>query len=356
MTNQAIDMDRKPLHQVVILNDFPPGYYAERPEALAPLSDCAEIRIYNREAASPAELSGWLASATAAIDIRSRTRFDAALLECLPRLRVLVVRGTTAPLVNLEAASRLGVVVCNTPYQSTVSVSEFAIGLLFAAVRRIPLMHGRLQRAEWHAERGFELRGKTLGIVGLGMIGQETARLGRALGMRVLVWSPTRDEARAASCGGEIADLDDLLKASDVVSLHLRLSDTTRGIIGKRELGLLKDGAILINTARSGILDEQALIDELRSGRIMGAIDVFGKEPIAADHPLLGLDHVIVTPHAAYATRDVIEERTRVPIGLVKAALSGRPNNVMNPAALEHPAWRLLQQGDQAGCQAIPQA
>jgi len=334
-----VAMPEQKRQRVVVLNDFPPGYYTKFPHTLVPLSDCADIQIYNREAESTDELVDRLSAAFAAIDIRARSHFDASVFERLPMLRVLVVRGTTAPRVDLDAASRSGVIVCNTPYQSTVSVSEFAIGLLFAAARHIPLMHDRLQRGEWQHELGFQISGKTLGVVGLGMIGQATARLGRALGMRVLVWSPTRDESRAASCGGELADLDDLLRTVDAVSLHLRLSSTTRGMIGKRELSLIKDGAILINTARSGILDEQALIDELRSGRIIGAIDVFGKEPIPSDHPLLGLDNVIVTPHAGFACREVVENRARVPISLVQAAIAGRPENVMNPAALEHQAW-----------------
>jgi phosphoglycerate dehydrogenase-like enzyme len=338
-------MPDKIRHRVVILNDFR-GYFADFPDALELLSDCADIQIYDHKAASTDELVDRLSSAFAAIDIRARSRFDAALFGRLPMLRVLVVRGTTAPLVDLDAAGRAGIVVCNTPYQSTVSVSEFTIGLLFAAARHIPLVHNRLQRGEWQHERGFQLSGKTLGIVGLGMIGQATARLGRALGMRVLVWSPTQDESRAASCGGEITDLDDLLRTADAVSLHLRLSGTTRGIIGKRELSLLKDGAILINTARAGILDEDALINELRSGRIIGAIDVFGKEPISADHPLLGLDNVIVTPHTGADIREVVEARARLPIDLVKAAIAGRPNNVMNPSAIDHPAWLALREGN----------
>lgn len=331
--------------RVVILNDLPPGYYAELPHLLDPLHARAEVQIFNREASSPDELADWLAGASAAIDIRALSRFDAALLERLPALRALVIRGTTAPLVDLEAAGRLGVAVSNTPYQSTEAVSEFALALLFAATRHIPTMHQRLQRGEWREERGFLLRGKTLGVIGLGEIGQAMARLGRAIGMRVLVWSPTWDPARAESCGGELVDLDTLLRTSDAVSLHLRLSDRTRGMIGRRELALLKDGAVLVNTARAGVTDEQALIEELRSGRICGALDVFGQEPIPPDHPLLGLENVILTPHAGWATREVYESRSRVPVELVLAALDGRPLNVMNPAALGHPAWRALSAG-----------
>jgi phosphoglycerate dehydrogenase-like enzyme len=332
----------RPEVRVVILNDFPPGYYAELPQSLAPLSGRASVQIYDREAASTEELADWLAGAQAAIDIRARSRFEARLFEQLPALRVLVVRGTTAPLVDEEAADRFGVAVCNTPYQSTEAVSEYSIALLFAASRHIPLTHQLMQRGEWQHKLGFQLAGKTLGIIGLGMIGQATARLGRALGMRVLVWSQTYDPERAAACGGELVELETLLRTSDAVSLHLRLSDRSRGIIGRRELVLLKDGAVFVNTARAGLLDEQALIEELQSGRIIGALDVFSQEPIPADHPLIGLDNVVMTSHAAWSTREVYEDRTRVPVGLVLDALDGRPRNVINPKALEHPAWQAI--------------
>jgi D-3-phosphoglycerate dehydrogenase len=261
-------------------------------------------------------------------------------MTALPDLRVIVVRGTTAPRVDIEQATSQGVLVCNTPYQSTEAVSEYALALLLAAVRRIPAMDARLRRGEWRSTRGFTLAGKTLGVIGLGMIGQAMCRLGRALDMRVVGWSPTLDPARAADCGCELVDLDALLRTSHAVSLHLRLSPTTQGIIGRRELGMLTDGAIFVNTARGRLVDEAALIDELRSGRIVGALDVFADEPMGSDHPLLGLDNVIVTPHAAWATDEVRDSRARVPVDNVLAALEGRPQNVMNPAVLEHPAWR----------------
>ena len=324
--------------RVVVLNDVEPGYYAEFPGTLEPLAGRAEVTIQTREAESADELADWLAGAWAAIDIRARSTFDAALLARLPDLRVIAIRGTTAPLVDLAEASRRGVLVCNTPYQSTEAVSEYALALLLAAVRRIPAMDAQLRRGEWRSIRGFLIAGKTLGVIGLGMIGQAMSRLGRAVGMRVLVWSPTADPTRAAGCGGEMVDLDTLLRTSDAVSLHLRLSDTTRGIIGRRELGLLKDGAIFVNTARAGLLDEEALVEELRSGRIVGALDVFFTEPLPPDHPLLGLDNVILTPHAGWATDEVREQRARVPVENVLAALAGQPQNVMNPAALKE--WK----------------
>lgn len=322
------------------MNDWAPGYYTEVPWTLEPLAGRAEVTIYKRAAASVKELVGWLSNTYATIDIRARSIFDAELLASLPNLRVLVIRGTTAPRVDTDAATRRGILICNTPYQSTTAVAEFALGLLLAAMRRIPLQDRHMQQGEWRVARGALLRGKTLGVIGLGMIGQEMCRLGQALGMHVLGWSPTFDPVRAATCNADLVELDTLLRNAHAVSLHLRLSARTRQILGRRELALLRDGAIFVNTARGALLDEAALIDELRRGRLIAALDTFTQEPLPADHPLLGLDNVLLTPHAAWATDEVVADRARVPIENVVAALAGHPRNVMNPAALEHPNWQ----------------
>jgi phosphoglycerate dehydrogenase-like enzyme len=325
---------------VVVVNDVPPSYYEAAPGALQPLDGLATVRIRTQEADSADELVDWLRSAWAVIDIRARSTFDATVLARLPQLRVLVIRGTTAPLVDIDRATEQGVLVCNTPYQSTQAVSEYSLALLLAAVRHIPTMDARLRRGEWQSTNGFLIAGKTLGVIGLGMIGQAMCRLGRALGMRVLAWSPTPDPARAAACDSELVELDTLLRTSVAVSLHLRLSDRTQGVIGRRELALLKDGAIFVNTARGKLVDETALIDELCSGRIFGALDVFADEPIHSDHPLLARENVILTPHAGWATDEVRDSRAQVPVDNVVAALRGHPQNVLNLAALDHPTWQ----------------
>jgi phosphoglycerate dehydrogenase-like enzyme len=328
------------LPRVVVVNDVPPAYYEVAPNALRPLDGLAQVTVHTSEASSCEELIDWLHEAWAVIDIRARSAFDASVLARLPLLRVLVIRGTTAPLVDIDQATRQGVLVCNTPYQSTQAVSEYSLALLFAAVRHIPSMDARMRRGEWQSTNGFLIAGKTLGVIGLGMIGQAMCRLGHAVGMRVLAWSPTPDPARAAACDSQLVELDTLLRTADAVSVHLRLSETTRGAIGRRELGLLKEGAIFINTARGKLVDEAALTDELRSGRIFGALDVFSDEPIGKDHPLLGLDNVILTPHAGWATDEVRDSRAQVPVDNVVAALHGQPQNVLNSAALDHPLWQ----------------
>jgi phosphoglycerate dehydrogenase-like enzyme len=336
---QRIVTDTRP--RVVVLNDFPPGYYADVPQALAPLDGRAEIVVHDRLAESSDELADWLAGAYAAIDIRAKSTIDAALLARLPELRVLVVRGTMAPLIDVDEATRRGILVCNTPYQSTEAVSEFALGLVFAALRRIPLMDRRMRRGEWQSDRGFVLRGRRLGVVGLGMIGQAMCRLGAGIGMEVVAWTQTPDPERAASCGATLCDLDTLMQTSDVISVHLRLSSRSRGLLGRRELFLMKPGAVFVNTARAGLLDEQALIELLQEGRVCAGLDVFATEPLPTDHPLTKLDNVVLAPHAAWATDDVYVDRALVPVQNVASALVGAPQNVMNPAALEHPHWQI---------------
>lgn len=330
------------LPRVVVINDVPPSYYEAEPHTLEPLQGRAAVTIKQAEATSADELADWLADAWAVIDIRARSTFDSAMLARLPKLRVIVVRGTTAPLIDVEQATRRGVLVCNTPYQSTAAVSEFSLALMMDAARRVTKMDRALRAGIWNSNdnKGFIIAGKTLGVVGLGMIGQAMCRLGVALGMTVLSWTPSMDLSRAEACGSTLVSLDTLMSTSDVVSIQLRLSDRTRGVIGRRELALMKDGAVFVNTARGKLVDEAALIDELVSGRIVGALDVFEEEPISPDHPLLGLDNVVLTPHAGWATNEVREDRARVPVENVLAALSGTPQNVMNPSALEHANWR----------------
>ena len=274
------------------------------------------------------------------IDIRARSEFGGALFDRLPDLRVVSIRGTTAPLVDEDEATERGILVCNTPYQSSNAVAEMAMALLMAANRRITVMHNRVQAGTWKGERGIELKGKTLGVIGLGMIGQIMCRLGAGVGMRVIAWSPTWDPARAAGCGAELMrTLDELLPASDAISLHLRLSDSSRGTLGKREFSLLKDGAIIVNTARAGLYDEGALIDELKSGRLIAGLDVFAQEPVPLDHPLKGLDNVIMTPHSGANTQEVAEERGRTPAENIEGALNGTPVNVLNVDTLKHSNW-----------------
>lgn len=318
--------------RIVVPDDFPP-FYQERPEALEPLQHYGEVALYTTRWVDRSELLARLRGATVAINIRAYTRFDAELLEALPDLRMIAILGTGTDNVDLTAAAERGVVVSNVPGASTVSVAEHTVALMFAVARGLPGMDHAMREGTWRQHLGFELRGKTLGILGLGLIGQEVAKIAMALGMCVIAWSFTANEDRARACGARLVGRDELLRTADVISIHLRASPQTAGLIGAHELGLMKPGAILINTARGAIVDEQALCEALRSRRIAGAgLDVFAQEPLPSDSPLRTLPNVVLTPHAGLATREATDRLARYTVENVIAWLEGRPQHVVTSA------------------------
>ena len=318
--------------RIVIPDNYPPVYQNDQP-VLAPLRVAGSVEIYSTRFATPAELIERCQGARCLINVRSYAVFDVAILDALPDLRMISILGTGTDNVDLDAATERGIVVSNTPGVSAVSVAEATIGLLFAVTRRIPLMDRRLRKGVWQHEIGPELRGRTLGVVGLGAIGSEVAALGRGLGLRVIAWSFRQDPERAARLGVQLVELDDLLRQSDVVSLHLRNSPQAAGLIGRRELALMKSTAYLINTARGAIVDQAALVDVLREKQIAGAgLDVFAPEPLEADSPFLALDNVVVTPHVAAVTHEAQARLAQMPVDNIVAFLDGHPEHVVNPA------------------------
>lgn len=271
-----------------------------------------------------------IAGAEVVVNIRSSTRFTPPVFERSPALRLLSIWGTGTDNVDLEAAARHGVTVTNTPGVSATSIAEHALALMLAVARRIPRLDSQTRAGEWPRGQMTQLQGKTLGIIGLGAIGRKFARLGAGIGMRVIAWTMHPDP----SLGFALVDLDDLLQSSDVVSLHLRLSDQTRGFLGAREFALMKSSAILINTARGAIVDEAAMIDALRSNRLAGAgLDVFAVEPIPANHALLESANVVLTPHAAGITVEALEAGLQLALDNVRNFLAGRPTNVVITAS-----------------------
>lgn len=319
--------------KIVVPDDFPPVYEGHSElDALAPYG---EVSVHGKRAADQGELAERLIDAGAVINVRAYSRFDEALFSSLPELRALAILGTGTDNVDLQAATRHGVVVSNTPGASTVSVAEHTIALMFAAARAIPASDRSMRSGHWRHLQGMELRGKTLGLVGLGAIGMEVAALGKALGMEVMAWSLTRDEARAARAGIQLLELDDLLRLSDVVSLHLRASDRTAGIIGAQALSLMKPSAILVNTGRGALVDEDALATALASGKLRAAaLDVFVQEPLPADSPLAGLENMVLSPHTAWVTVDASARLRRMPVENLIAFFQGRPTNVVNSDVL----------------------
>ena len=233
--------------------------------------------------------------------------------------------------VNLELASELGITVCNTPGYANQTVAEHTIALMLAAARQIPSLAADSKSGGWNqVQSAFDLYGKRLGLVGLGGIAKRTAELAGAFGMDVIAWTAHPSKQRAKEAGIRFERLETLFETSDVVSLHLSLTPETEGLIGAGLLARMRDGALLINTARGEIVDESALIATLRSGQISAGLDVFHQEPLAVDHPLRQLDNVIITPHTGYNTPDANLAIFEAVVASLEAYYAGAPINVAN--------------------------
>ncbi len=266
--------------------------------------------------------------------MRERTPFPAEVLERLPNLRLLVTTGMRNASIDLDAAARQGVIVCGTD-GSWQATTELAFGLMLALARRIPREDASIRAGGWQTTVGVGLDGRTLGIVGLGRLGSAAARIGAAFGMRLSAWSQNLTAERAAECGAELVTRDELFADADFVTIHLVLSRRTRGLIGARELGLMKPTAYLINTSRGPIVDEGALLAALEAGTIAGAgLDVFDREPLPANHPLRTAPNTVLMPHLGYGVREVWAQFYPESVENALAFLDGRPARVMNPEAL----------------------
>jgi D-3-phosphoglycerate dehydrogenase len=317
---------------IVIPDDFPPTYGSLDQADLRRLAPHGTVVLHTSRSAARGELFARLADADVVINVRSYTALDDEAFAHAPRLRMVSILGTGTDNVDLAAASQRGIVVTNTPGVGAPSVAELTIGLLLAVTRAIPISDARLRRGEWQHVEGPELEGKTLGVLGLGAIGSRVARLGRGLGMQVIAWSYSADEARAAALGVELVPSDEVFRRSDVVSVHLRNTPEARGFVGARELGLMKPSAILLNTARAALLDQPALVAALRENRIAGAgLDVYLEEPLPpASNPFLDLPQVVLTPHVGAVTHEAAARSRAMPVDNIIAFLEGRPEHVVN--------------------------
>jgi D-3-phosphoglycerate dehydrogenase len=258
---------------------------------------------------NPAKLKESLPRAHALL-VRSETKVTPDILAQAPALKVIGRAGIGVDNINVEEATRRGIAVFNAPGGNTVSAAEHTVGLLLALVRRIPFADASMRRGEWDRPRfqGTELRGKTLGVVGLGRIGAHVATLARAFGMQVIAYDPYVTEARAHELHVDLASLDELLPRVDVVTLHLPLTKETKALIDRRRIELMKPSAVLLNCARGGLVDEAALLAALEAGRLAGAaLDVFSGEPLPADSPLRKAERLILTPHLAASTAEAQE-------------------------------------------------
>ena len=268
----------------------------------------------------PAELSAIVGDYDALV-VRSETKVTAAIIEAGKKLQVIGRAGIGVDNIDLEAATRHGIVVVNAPTGNAISTAEHTIALIFALARHIPQANIRLKSGEWKREDyiGSEVRNKTLGIIGLGRVGSEVARMAKALEMKLIVYDPYVSTDRARQLGVELVALDELLKRSDFITVHVPLTPATKSIIGSKELALVKPTAKVINAARGGIIDEEALYKAVTEGRVAGAaVDVFSKEP-AIDNILLKSDKVIVTPHLGASTA---EAQTSVSVDVAEQVLA----------------------------------
>lgn len=262
--------------------------------------------------------------------MRERTRFSRHVIESLPNLKLLITTGMRNASIDLKAAAERNVLVCGTGAIGNPTVG-IAIGLMLELTRRIGFENARMKAGEpWQITIGSDVEGKTLGCVGLGKLGSRVAKVAQALGMRTIAWSQNLTPEKAREAGAEYVTKEDLFRQADVITVHLILSDRSRGLIGAKELGLMKPTAFIINTARGPIIDETALVAALRDRRIAGAgLDVFDVEPLPRDHALRRLDNVVLTPHLGYVSAENYAVYFRDTVEDIRAFLDGKPVRVV---------------------------
>ena len=283
-----------------------------------------------RGADDEAELIKRIGRARVAINIRAHARFSDGVFAACRELKMVSVWGTGTDNIDLEAAGRRGVTVCNTPGVNAFAVAEHAIALMLTTGRKIPRIDREMRGGTWPREMLTQCLGKTLGVFGTGTIGARVITLAKALGMEVLAWSARGDEARIRGLGARPATKEEILREADFVSLHLRLTPETRGFLTRRELGLMKKTAIFINTGRGALVEREALLDALGRGRVAGAgLDVFHDEPVKPDDPLLAMPSVVLSPHNAGQTPEVIRDGLLRAIENVETYLAGKPSDVV---------------------------
>ena len=256
--------------------------------------------------------------------MRERTPLGAALIERLPNLKLIASTGPRNASIDLKAAAARGVTVVHTGYFGSPTV-ELTWALILAGARHLVAEAAAVRSGGWQHTIGDDLSGKTLGIIGLGHIGSQVAKIGLAFGMRVLAWSQNLTAEKAAAAGAALVSKEELLRQADIVSVHLVLSDRTRGLIGAGELALMKRSARLVNTSRGPIVVEAALIAALKAGQIAGAaIDVYDVEPLPADHPYRNMDNLLATPHIGYVSRGLYERFYRDTVANIIAWLDAK--------------------------------
>lgn len=316
---------------VVVIDCRPEDRYA-----FAPLEDDFQLTIYEHVPHSEAETIRRGADADIIITLFHRTAFTPAVLRSLPRTRLIATRFAGVDSIDVDTATDNDILVANVPGGSGPAVAEFAFTGLLAVIRNLRDADAMMRSGDRSAIgtdglQGTELYKKTMGIVGFGSIGQHAAKIARGFGMRVIAWNRSQRPELTSTPGVESVDLDELVRQADIISLHSALGPETEDLLSRERLQTTKSGVILVNTARGGLVDEDALLDLLRSGHIAGAfLDVFAVEPPPTNHPLLQLDNVVSAPHLAWFTRETIERQFEETCRIAREFGAGRLLNVVN--------------------------
>jgi D-3-phosphoglycerate dehydrogenase len=295
------------------------------------LRQLGEVRLYDSRALSDEELISRIGDADIAYNIRSTSVFTRNVMENCPRMKLIAIYGVGYDNVDVPAASELGVTVTNTPGYSAIAVAETSLSLMLAIAHRTVKNHINIQSGGWAREYSAQLYGKTLGVIGTGNVGQRMIQLGKAIGMKVIAQTLHPSPARAAEYDVEFVTLEELMRQSDVVSLHVLGVPETDKLIGEHELSLMKPTAMLINTSRGSVVDEPALVKALQNGTLAGAgLDVFATEPLPPDHPLRSMENVVLSPHAGSMIPEATLAGLAMAVDNVANFLQGRPTNVVN--------------------------
>jgi phosphoglycerate dehydrogenase-like enzyme len=325
--------------QVAILDDYV-GLALDLAD-WSPVQTRAEVTVFDRHL-TEAEAADALRPFDVICTLRERMALPRSLIERLPNLKLITIVGRNLPNLDMAAATECGVLVAHSDFANPRfrsvrdATPEFAWGLMVATVRNLAEEHLRMRQGGWQATMGMTLSGKTLGLLGLGRIGKRMTEYAKVFGMQVIAWSQNLTEEVAAAAGVRRVEKATLFTRSDVLSIHLVLSERTRGLVAEPELALMKPHAYLINTSRGPIVDETALIAALRTGRIAGAgLDVYDIEPLPADHPLRILPNVTLSPHLGYVTREMLGAFYSDTVEAVEAWLRGTPIRIANPEALQ---------------------
>jgi phosphoglycerate dehydrogenase-like enzyme len=327
--------------KIAILDDY--ARVALKSADWSVLAGKAEITVFDRHL-SQDEAASQLQPFDVLCTVRERMSLPRRLFERLPNLKLVTIIGMTLPNLDMTAATDHGVIVSHSNFANPIyagifnATPELTWGLMIAVVRHFDFASRQMRAGQWQSTMGTILAGRTLALLGLGRIGKRMATYGRAFDMNVIAWSQNLTAEAAAAAGAKRVEKDELFRLADILSIHVQLSDRTRGLVTARELALMKPQSYFINTSRGPIVVEADLIDALRSRRIAGAgLDVFDIEPPPADHPFRTMDNVTVTPHLGYVTHETLRAFYTDTLDAVAAFVDGKPVRIANPAALSRP-------------------